>query len=98
MGQFDVHRLSGGDLVVDCQSDLLSHLSTRVVVPLLPADEVPVRAARLNPILGVNGEDRVLFTQFMAAVPRSELGQTVASLADRSLEITSAIDVLVSGV
>jgi hypothetical protein len=37
-------------------------------------------------------------TQQAAAVARTELGEVVASLADRSFEITDAVDVLISGV
>ena len=97
MAQFDVYRLGGG-LVVDCQSDLLGHLNTRIVVPLIPRDEAPVPARRFNPIFRIEGADHVMATQFASAVERRQLGEIVASLADRSFEITDAFDVLLSGV
>ena len=50
MARFDVHaNPSGPGYLLDCQADLLSHLTTRFVVPLLPLDAAPKPAARLNP-------------------------------------------------
>ena len=97
MAQFDVHRLGDG-LVIDCQADLLKQLDSRFVVPLARSADVPTVAQRLNPIFDIDGESHVMLTQAAAAVQRRELGSIVASLAEHSLEITSAIDVLVSGV
>ena len=34
MPQFDVYRLRDGELVVDCQADILSGLNTQLVIPL----------------------------------------------------------------
>jgi toxin CcdB len=97
VAQFDVHRLDGG-FVIDCQADLLGHLNSRLVVPLLPIDVAPSPAKRLNPIFEINGQGHVMATQFAAAVRRKDLDEAVASLADRGLEITGALDVLISGV
>lgn len=97
MAQFDVHRLGGG-LVVDCQSNLLAHLNTRVVVPLIARDQAPTPARRFNPVFAVNGLEHVMDTQFTSAVEHRELGAVVASLADHSFEIIDAFDVLISGV
>lgn len=97
LSQFDVHRLGNG-LVVDCQSDLLSHLNTRVVVPLIPRARAPRPARRFNPVFAIEGDEHVMATQFISAVERRELGAVVTSLADRSFEITGALDVLISGV
>ncbi len=49
MAQFDVWRTSDDDLVIDCQSDLLGHLNTRLVAPLLTSDRFEVVARQLNP-------------------------------------------------
>ena len=97
MAQFDVHRLGDG-LVVDCQSDLLNHIDSRFVVPLAPHEFAAIAARRLNPSLEIEGQTCIMVTQQAASVPRGELGPAVASLADRSFEITDAIDVLLSGV
>src|SRR5690348_14936449 len=99
MSQFDVHRLnSGSGLVVDCQSELLEHLSTRLVVPLIPREEGAPQVARLNPLVFVDGREFIMATQLAAAVLQRDLGEVVASLRDRSFEIVGALDVLFSGV
>ena len=99
LAQFDVHRLKASDsLVVDCQSGLLAHLNSRFVVPLIPRERAPAPAQRLNPIIAILDRDHVMVTQFAAAVPQSELGDIVTSLASRSFEIIGALDVLLSGV
>lgn len=99
MAQFDVHqRADGGGLVIDCQSGLLSHLESRFVVPLVPRPGAPRPARRFNPIVMIGGVEHVMLTQFASAVDRRQLGAAIASLADRSFEITDALDVLISGV
>lgn len=97
MAQFDVHRFGRG-LVLDCQSDLLSHIASRFVVPLVPKSQAPAPVRRLNPVFQVAGEDHVMLSQSCAAVPAQQLGSIVTSLADRSFEITDALDVLIMGV
>lgn len=76
------------------QSDLIASLNTRVVVPLLPVDEAPLPAERLNPVLDVEGVRVVMLTQFMAAVPASELRAVVSSLDREANAILAAIDFL----
>jgi toxin CcdB len=99
VAQFDVHQLkSGRGLVIDCQSDLLSDLNSRFVVPLMREQDAPRPAQRLNPIFSVADRQHVMLTQFAAAVQRNELGDRVQSLRDRAFEITGALDVLLSGV
>ena len=88
----------GQDLVVDCQSHLLSGLNTRAVVPLIPLERAPTRAGRFNPVFTIDGQDLVMTTQFIGSVERNQLGKIIVSLADHSYEITGAIDVLTGGV
>ena len=97
MAQFDVHRFGDG-LVIDCQADLLNQLESRLVAPLIPCDVAPPPARRLNPVFELDGDDYVMVTQSAGAVRTRLLGPVVASLADRSFEITGAIDVLISGI
>ena len=97
MPQFDVHRL-GKRLVLDCQSDLLAHLNTRVVVPLIPSEEAPLAALRFNPTFMIEGQSCVMDTQFVSSVERRHLGAIVCSLRHHSFEITDALDILISGV
>lgn len=99
MAQFEVFRPSGeGDLLIDCQSNLLRHLNTRFVVPLMPLDRAPTPAGRLNPQLKVEGQMLSMVTQFAGAVPTAELGDWVCSLTERRYEIVGAIDTLIGGV
>lgn len=97
MAQYDVHRL-GATLVVDCQSDLLDVIATRLVIPLAPERFSTIVARRLNPSFTVEGERVILVTQQAAAVPRTALGPPLASLADQAFAITGAIDLLSGGV
>jgi toxin CcdB len=99
MARFDVHRRrDGGGYLLDCQADLLSDLSTRFVVPLLPPDTAPKPAVRLNPLLDVGGESHVMVTQFAAAVLKSELGERVDNRREDAEQIIGALDLLITGV
>jgi toxin CcdB len=98
MAKFDVYRMSdSGGYLLDCQADLLSQLSTRLVVPLLPADAAPKPAARLNPVFEIEGQAHVMVTQFAAAVPVSELRMKVASLIEQDIIVGNALDMLICG-
>jgi toxin CcdB len=98
MTRFDVHRLRSGDgFVLDCQADLLAHLQSRFVVPLMPPERGPQRAARLNPLFNVEGMELAMYTQYAGAMHKSELGPVVASLSDHDMEILAAIDMLITG-
>jgi toxin CcdB len=95
MARFDIFENKGGaGYLLDVQSDLLSGLNTRVVVPLLPKSSAPTPAQRLNPELSLEGQELVMATQYMAAVPEHELGSRVGSLAEQQDEISAALDML----
>lgn len=91
-------NLLGPELLLDVQADLLRHLSTRVVVPLLPVASTPATIARLNPVFEIDGERYVMMTSHIAGVQARELGAVVASLAEHHAEITAALDILLTGV
>ena len=56
MAKHDVYRLRASpNYVVDCQADILAGLNSRFVVPLLPIDQAPRPAARLNPVFVIDG-------------------------------------------
>jgi toxin CcdB len=98
MAQFDVHRGRSGTLLVDCQADSLSHLSTRIAVPLLRAEAVPAALDRLHPVLTFEGEAFVLATPFLASLPARELGRPLGSLEAERYTIVGAVDLLLTGV
>jgi len=83
--------------LLDIQADLLNHLNTRVVVPLLPVDMAPKPAGTLNPLFDIEGTTVSMVTQFMAAVPAQLLKSTVLNLEGRRNEITAALDLLFQG-
>ena len=97
MARFDVFRLTDGTFVLDCQSDGLMHLNTRLVVPLWPPANAPLAAARMNPVLKINGQDFVMVTQFASAVALTQLREHVATLSDSHLSILAALDFLIGG-
>jgi len=94
MAQFDVHRLAGGGLVIDCQADDLATIGTRFVIPLAKPGESAPTTPRLHPQFDVSGETWVLMTEFAAAIRTSQLGDKIASLAEERFRILGAIDVL----
>lgn len=98
MAQYDVYALPNAfGYVVDCQSDLLSHLTTRFVIPLTPATEPSAIHPRFNPGFLVAGADYFLDTRYATSVPRDALHEPIASLAEVDDRIFAAIDFLVRG-
>ena len=98
MARFDVYRNPEGDgYLVDLQANLLDHLNTRIVAPLLPIDRAPKPAATLNPVLNMGSEQVVMLPQFMAAVPSQILKGPVARIDSCRAEITAAVDLLFQG-
>ncbi len=98
MTRFDVYQNpDGAGYLLDVQADLLKHLNTRVVVPLMAFNDAPRPAKRLNPTFQVGGEDVIMVTQFLATVPLSILKTPVASLEPRHFEIINAIDMIMQG-
>lgn len=98
MGRFLVHESRASkSLLLDVQSDLLDHLNTRVVVPLMLESDAPIPANRLNPTFIINDVKYIMVTQFMATVPVSMLKNAVCDLTESSDEITNAVDFLTTG-
>ena len=95
MAQFDVYRIRGNVLVIDCQSDLLSDLQTRFVVPLRPTDAVIFK--RLTPSFTINGKGLTMITPLARAIDVRDIEATVATLDAAQFEIKAALDMLISG-
>ncbi|MBL6457323.1 CcdB family protein [Belnapia sp. T6] len=93
MARFDLHRLDG-TLVVDLQHELLDHLPTRVVAPLLPPDRAGRPVRDLNPVMTLEGAPHILAVHLLAAVPRRELGPPVGTLEGDYDSILRAVDML----
>lgn len=98
MARFDVHtNPDGAGFLLIVQSQLLDHLKTRVVVPLLPRNKAPLPARVLNPVFSIGGKEMVMATQFIAAVPSAILTAPVTTLDQQRNEIVAAIDFLMQG-
>lgn len=95
MAQFDIHRVRGGELAVDCQADLLDNLPTRLMAPLR-ADQ-PATIARLTPSFTVNGRQMTLLTPLVRGVSVREIEETIGSLREHEYAIKGALDLLISG-
>lgn len=101
MARFDVYRLPdrNAPFVIDVQSDFLSHIATRAVLPLgLKTEDRADRIPGLNPVIDVVGEEYICWTAELASVPSRVLRAPIANLESRyRLEITRALDFLFEG-
>ena len=84
--------------LIDVQHALLDTLSTRLVIPLFPADEIKVKQSeKLCPVIFVEGQRYLAMTHEMAGVRRTMLGNVVDNVAFDRDEIKKAIDFLIDG-
>ncbi|UCI08586.1 CcdB family protein [Mesorhizobium sp. B1-1-8] len=99
MARYDVFVASGveGGYLLDVQSDLLDHFTTRVVVPLLPLTAAPPSMRKLHPIFEINGRKLVMATHLIATVSTVELGESRLNLMRHQDEIVAALDMLFQG-
>ena len=85
--------------VVDIQSDLLSSLATRMVVPLAVTTLAPhVLPRQLCPVIPVRGKNLVLVPFEAAPLGKRLLKNKTASVKDRANDIVAAMDAVMSGV
>jgi toxin CcdB len=98
MPRFSVYpNPDGVGYLLDVQADMLRHLNTRLVVPLMPLGKAPKPATRLNPLFVVDDTQHSMVTQYMAAVPTSVLKREIMNVMDRREDIVNAIDLLIQG-
>lgn len=100
MTQYDCYRL-GSQLVVDIQSDLLSGLVTRTLVPLKLLDQpgAPPPIQGLNPVVTVEGRRYFVEIQgIVGKIPIRQLGHKVGSLEGQQDPINAAYDLLRQGI
>jgi toxin CcdB len=98
MARFSVYPdADGGGYLLDVQADIMRHLNTRVVIPLMPLGKAPKPATSLNPLFVIGDIEHSLVTQYMAAVPTSILKRETLNVADRRDDIVNAIDLLLQG-
>ena len=98
MSRFDVYRHPAGrGYFLDCQTDFLSGLDTRLTVPLFLLEDYPRPAARLNPVFVVEDVSVVMMTQYTAAIEKRRLGRSVGRLIADQDAIMNALDMLLTG-
>jgi toxin CcdB len=79
-------------------TDLLDTLATRVVAPLVLAEEMGLAAKHLNPQFKVKGTAVVMSTAELAGVSNRSLGDKVVSLKNKRDEIIAALDLIFTGI
>lgn len=103
MAQFDVYANPNPETkqaipyLLDVQADLLSNLTTRVVVPLYSASAMSKAAKHLNPQFSIKRINIIMSTAELAGVAVSSLGDKVCSLKEHRNEIIAALDFLITG-
>ena len=98
MARFSVYpNPDGVGYLLDVQADMLRHLNSRLVVPLMPLGKAPKPATRLNPLFVVDGIEHSMVTQYMAAIPTSVLKREMMHVLDRRDDIVNAIDDYLAG-
>jgi toxin CcdB len=104
MGQFDIHRnLDPGSrartpFLLDIQSNVLSPLATRIIVPLRPSAAMERQAiTRLHLRIEVEGSEQLAIVSEMAAIPQSRLGPVVRSAPQLRQGVTDALDLIFTG-
>ncbi len=103
--QFDVYENPSPRMrdiypyVIDVQSNLLSSLATRKVIPLcksnLPVNELP---RRLCPMLQINQVVLMLVPFESAPLDKRMLKHPIINLSQYSSEIIAAMDAVISGI
>lgn len=98
MARFDVYaNPDGKGFLVDVQADLMSHLNSRLVIPLVPSGVAPTPMKVLNPIFQIEDATYLMLTQQMAAVSVQMLKRVVLNVNARRGEVVAAIDLLLQG-
>jgi hypothetical protein len=97
MRQFDVVRLTGRELAVLLQSDLLEERRTRVAAPLFPRKKIKA-TPHLHPIVRIGRRDYVLAMEKLSAIEVSEVESVIGTAAPLEYEIRRALDMVFMGV
>jgi toxin CcdB len=84
--------------LVDIQSELLSPLDTRVVVPLYLKSAAKVHPiSRLTPVINFQNKSLVAMIPELAGISKRYLGAAVGQLSEVRPEMLAAIDLLITG-
>lgn len=98
MARFDVYaNPDGKGFLLDVQADLMGHLDSRLVIPLVPSGIAPTPMKVLNLIFQIQDATYVMLTQQMAAVSVQMLKKPVLNANGRRDEVVAAIDLMLQG-
>ena len=104
MAQYDVYKNVNAQtqnhipFLLDIQSDHMSALATRLVVPLKKQDLFEQRAVgKVHPKVLIGSVPVYAVVSEMAAVPAGILGEYVTSLQHERSTILAAVDLIVTG-
>jgi len=100
MAKFDIYTSpsSSAAYLLDLQDELIDMLSTRVVAPLVPIEDIDKRMKSLNPVIRYDGTDYILMTHLLAAIPVTALKKKVGSAVSQRDEIIASLDFLFTGI
>lgn len=104
MARFDIFANPGRNhrnipYLIDVQSNVISGLATRIVVPLRPLIGFSAAALPpdLFPIVAIDGKEFVLDTPQLGAIPSAELKNKIASGRESQFAIQTALDRVFGG-
>lgn len=105
MPQFSVYKnknpntRSAYPYLVDIQSDLLSELKTRVVVPLVKVTALGKKPIQhLTPTVEVDGQKYLMLMPQLAGISTKDLGPRVSDVSKYRNAIVGSIDFLATGI
>lgn len=85
--------------LLDVQSNLLSDLDTRVVIPLFSSTALKGKTlTTLTPTFEIEAKAYVLMTPQLAGISKKELGSEVTDFSVHRDAIIAALDFLVTGI
>ena len=95
--QFDVCRLSGNELVLIIQSDMVA-ASVKLCCFLAEKDEVRSKSTDLFPELLIGDDTYCMDTLDIAPIRISKLSNVVDNLEGQRYKIIGALDIVISGI
>lgn len=105
MAQFFVYKNTARNkqiypYFIDIQSDFLSHLSTRLVIPLARKQPTNSQVKVLSPVLTIDHVDYVIMTSLLTTTDVKNLSSDNPIMDARHLrdELIAAIDFLILGI
>ncbi|MEL6643930.1 MAG: CcdB family protein [Pseudomonadota bacterium] len=98
MPQADLHRTRAGNtLVCRIQTDLGAEAPLILCAPVVPRGEFGRLVPKLHIPVSFDNDTYIIVMSQMVAIPATELGPVVGTVAAWRDEIIAAVDLLVSG-